>query len=587
MALIPESFIDEVVSRSDIESVVGEYVQLTKSSGSNKFGLCPFHNEKTPSFSVNTSKQIYYCFGCHKGGGVINFIMEADNVSYVEAVEKLALRAGLQMPEGPEDETGKHKKRILELNCDAAHFYVSMLGQPGGSRAVEYLRKRQLSPETVRNFGLGAAPAENNALYKAMKAKGYSDKELFDADLIRKGQYGYYDTFRDRLMFPIIDQSQQDKRRRVLGFSGRALSDDAKAKYLNSRDTLVYNKRKRIFGLNLAKVSKLPCFILTEGNIDVCMLHQAGFDSAVASLGTAFTEEQAKLLSNYGKDIIIAYDSDTAGQSAANKAINLFSKLGVKTRVLKMKDAKDPDEYIKKFGADAFRMLIDGSENPLDFNLNKLIAQYPDLSAAGARAEFLKEATRLAARIANPLEREVFCGKIAETGGVGKDTVLKEAERIRKYLINKSKKADNLNASGLDKSVQPADRRFTYGNPASAVAEEGIIRMIYLYPELINDPELPPPEDFSSDVLKKIYTAGTELLKRGAELTPNTIGKVIEPEEVSLFTSITVKPESSGTAAFGDYISRLRSIRQEAAVTDLRAIMEAERKKKAYITEGE
>ena len=306
---IPEAFLQELVERNDIVDVVGSYVRLTKRSGSNQFGLCPFHSEKTPSFSVSPDKQIYHCFGCGKGGGVINFIMEIESLTFPEAVEFLAKRVGMAMPEQEDNREAKKRRRMLELNRDAAKFFYSCLSGPNGGPAVDYMKKREITPATAKRFGLGYAPDTWDSLIKAMKELGYSEYELFDAGLVRKGKNGgHYDAFRSRLMFPVIDV-----RGDVIGFSGRILGE-GEPKYMNSPETLVFNKSRNLFALNLAKKSKSGHIILAEGNIDVVMMHQAGFDSAVASLGTSLTPEQARLISHYTREVIIAYDSDGAGK---------------------------------------------------------------------------------------------------------------------------------------------------------------------------------------------------------------------------------------------------------------------------------
>ena len=367
----PEKFITELVERSDIVDVVSGYVRLGKKSGANMFGLCPFHSEKTPSFSVSPDKQIYHCFGCGKGGGVINFVMEIENLSFPEAVEFLARRAGMPLPEQEDDAESRKRARLLNLNRDAARFYYEQLSTPAGQAARDYMARRRIGPATAKNFGIGFAPDSWDSLRKAMRAKGYSDFDMADAGLLKRGRSGgFYDTFRNRLMFPVIDV-----RGNVIGFSGRILGD-GEPKYMNSPETLVFNKSRNLFALNLAKKSKSGYIILSEGNIDVVSLHQAGFDSAVASLGTSLTAEQARLLSRYTKEVIIAYDNDGAGFKAAQRAIGILEKLDIKVRVLRMSGAKDPDEFIQNKGPDAFRLLLEASEDQMDYRLRNILEQY-------------------------------------------------------------------------------------------------------------------------------------------------------------------------------------------------------------------
>ena len=357
-----QDFLQELSDRNPIEDVVGEYVQFTKRSGQNLFGLCPFHSEKTPSFSVSPSKQIYHCFGCGKGGSVINFIMEIENLSFPEAVEFLARRAGMKVPEQQSDPGKPKRDRLYALNRDAARFFYEQLSTPAGAAAVDYMLRRGITPGTARRFGLGCAPESWDALCSAMKEKGYTERELYDAGLVRRGKKGgVYDAFRGRLMFPVIDV-----RGNVIAFSGRALGD-VEPKYLNSPETPVFSKSHNLFGLNLAKKSKSGYIILVEGNIDVVSLHQAGFDSAVASLGTSLTPEQARLISRFKQEVVIAYDADEAGKKAAQRAIGILEKLELKVRVLTVRGAKDPDEFIKAKGPEAFQNLLAESENHVEY----------------------------------------------------------------------------------------------------------------------------------------------------------------------------------------------------------------------------
>ena len=355
----PPSFIDELIARNPIEDVVGQYVTL-KRSGANMFGLCPFHGEKTASFSVAPDKGIYYCFGCHKGGGAINFMMELEGLSYPDAVRALAKRAGLEVPEDEQYQSRyRQQERLWALHKEAARFFHSQLYAPVGAAALQYALGRGMNKYILTTFGVGYAPDSWDSLVKAMSAKGYTKQELIDSGLVTVSQKNgnLFDRFRDRLMFPIIDT-----RGNVIAFGGRTVKKDADtAKYLNSPETLIFNKRKNLFGLNLAKKTKQNYLILVEGNIDVVALHQYGFDNAIASLGTSLTEEQAVLMSRYTENVVLIYDGDEAGQRATRRAIPMLEKAGIGVKVLQLKDAKDPDEYLKKFGADKFKLLLEGS----------------------------------------------------------------------------------------------------------------------------------------------------------------------------------------------------------------------------------
>ena len=574
-----ESFLTELVERNDIVDVVSGYVRLSKRSGSNMFGLCPFHSEKTPSFSVSPDKQIYHCFGCGKGGGVINFIMEIENLDFRDAVELLARRAGMQMPEEENDRESRKRARMLALNKDAARFFYEQLYSPAGREGIEYMKRRRIGRQTATNFGIGFAPDAWESLREAMKAKGYTDFEMFDAGLVRKGRNnGFYDTFRSRLMFPVIDV-----RGNVIGFSGRIIGD-GEPKYMNSPETLVFNKSRNLFALNLAKKSKSGYIILSEGNIDVVSLHQAGFDSAVASLGTSLTPEQARLISRYKSEVIIAYDSDAAGIKAAQRAIGILEKLDIKVKVLRMSGAKDPDEYIKLKGADAFRNLLEDSENQIDYRLNSVTAKY-DLSLDEQKVGFLKEATELVARLPGAVERQVYSMRVASLAGVAAEVVAGEVERRRKKILSGARRADAREQSRPERQMQPSEKSFRYENPGSATAEEGVIRLLYLEPELVNMPELPPPESFSAPVLGRIYSAMLERLRRGDSVSAATLGDTLSGEEISLLVSILQKPEllSRGEQTMRDYINKIRHETELAAgETDLRALADKLRERKGY-----
>ena len=576
----PENFIQELTERSDIVDVVGSYVALGKRSGANYFGLCPFHNERTPSFAVNPSGQFYHCFGCGKGGGVINFIMEIENLSYPDAVAFLAKRAGMQMPEDSFDRDAKKRSRLLAANRDAARWFYEQLVTPEGKRCTDYMAGRKISPPVAKRFGLGFAPEHSGAFLAAMRQKGYSDWELSDADLIRRGDHGFYSTFRNRLMFPIIDV-----RGNVIGFSGRALGD-AGAKYLNSKDTLVFNKGRNLFALNLAKKSKAGYIILSEGNIDIVALHQAGFDSAVASLGTSLTPEQARLISRYTNEVIIAYDNDGAGIKASQRAIGILERLDLKVRVLRMTGAKDPDEYIKTRGADAFRNLLEGSEDQVDYRLGTVTAKY-DLSQDDQKVAFLKEATALLATLPGAVEREVYAIRVAEQAGVGQDAVIREVERRRKQLLRKAARSEEQELNRPERMAQPADKQLRYRNPVSAAAEEGVIRLLYLEPSLVRESGLPEAAMFSSEALGRIYTILRQKIEEGGTVSVSSLSGSLSQEEMNLLVNILQKPEvlSNGRRALQDYIDRIREQHELEAggrETDLNALRDRLRERKGY-----
>ena len=575
----PEKFIDELVDRNDIVDVVSGYVRLSKRSGANQFGLCPFHSEKTPSFSVNQEKQIYHCFGCGKGGSVINFIMEIENLGYRDAVAFLARRAGMTMPEEQNDAESRKRARMLALNKDAARFFYEQLATPAGKRAGDYMAQRRISPATARNFGIGYAPDSWDSLEKAMRQKGYTDFELADAGLVRRGKSGgFYDTFRNRLMFPVIDV-----RGNVIGFSGRILGD-GEPKYMNSPETLVFNKSRNLFALNLAKKSKSGYIILSEGNIDVVSLHQAGFDSAVASLGTSLTPEQARLLSRYTNQVIIAYDNDGAGLKASQRAITILEKLDVKVKVLRLTGAKDPDEFIKAKGPEAFRKLLEGSENQVDYRLRGVTEKY-DLSVDEQKVEFLKEATDLVARLPGLVERQVYAMRVASLAGVAEELITQEVERRRKRLVNRAYREEERRQTQPERQSQPPEKELRYDDPVSARAEEGMIRLLSLEPELGARPGLPEAERFSSPALARIYEVLRGRIARHESVSSASLGEELSGAEMSLLVRIQQEPVDfgKGDRALQDYIKiiqdRCQQRTEKDAPLDLRALAERQREK--------
>ena len=574
---IPERFLDELTERSDIVDVVSQYVRLTKKSGANLFGLCPFHSEKTPSFSVSPDKQIYHCFGCGKGGGVINFIMEIENLSFQDAVAFLARRANMAMPQEADSAESSRRKRLLELNRDAARFFHARLVDPTGLPAQNYVNRRGISPAMVRTFGLGFAPDSWNALTDAMEAKGYTKQELFDAGLMKRGRNGGgYDTFRNRLMFPVIDV-----RGSVIGFSGRILGD-GEPKYLNSPETPVFSKSHNLFALNLAKKSKSGYIILTEGNIDVVSLHQAGFDSAVASLGTSLTPEQARLISRYTGEVVLCYDSDEAGKKAAARGIGILEKLDLKVRVLTLPGAKDPDEYIKKNGPDAFRNLLESSANQVEYRLKTVEEQHPPNTDEG-RVDYMKAATDLLASLPNAVEREVYAARVADRLGVSRQAVLSEVDRQRRQRLAAARKRQARETTRPGLTAQPVQRGIRYDDPRSARAEEGLIRLLYLDPGLARGKDLPAPERFSSPLLGRFYAELLGRVRAGERISMAVLAGQFTPEEMSHFTAVVDGTEdlSNGARAMDDYIRIIVGSGQEQD-EDLRALAEQYRKTKSY-----
>ena len=572
----PEQFLQELSDRNDIVDVVSSYVRLTKKSGTNLFGLCPFHSEKTPSFSVSSDKQIYHCFGCGKGGSVINFIMEIENLSFPEAVEFLARRAGMQVPEETRnDPQARRREQLLALNKDAARFFYGCFRAPGGAPAQEYAMRRELSPATVKKFGLGFAPDTWDSLVNAMKQKGYSEGLMLQAGLVRKGKNsGVYDTFRNRLMFPVFDV-----RGNVIGFSGRILGD-GEPKYMNSPETPVFSKSRNLFAMNLAKKTKLGYVILCEGNVDVVSMHQAGFDNAVASLGTSLTPEQARLISRYVNEVVIAYDNDGAGQKATQRAISILEKLDLKVRVLTMEGAKDPDEFIKTKGADAFRNLLAKSEDHVDYSLRNLQSQF-DLSSPESKLNYLKEAEAFIAGFSGRAERELYAMRVAETVGVSADAVCQDVERLRKSREGRDKRQAEKQEMNL--AGRSPVKTIRYENTRRAMAEEGVIRLLYRDPQLFDN--VPPlsPEEFSVPALGNMYRVLSA--QSGGAPSMATLSGSLSADEIALLTILLQKPETTanGHKALSDYIEIMQTERQaQEQSDDLLSLAKNLRKKKGY-----
>lgn len=547
-----DSFIQEVCERNDIVDVVSGYVSLPKRTGANLFGLCPFHSEKTPSFSVNPSRQIYHCFGCGKGGGVINFMMEIENLTFPEAVEALAKRANMTIPAEEQSEEGKKRARMLALNKEAARFFYSQLKTEAGKPAIQYMEKRQMDAQTIKKFGLGYAPDTWDSLRNAMKAQGFNDFEMHEAGLVKKGRKGgFYDTFRNRLMFPVFDAKGN-----VIGFSGRILGD-GEPKYLNSPETLVFNKSRNLFGLNLAKKTKADYLILVEGNVDVFSLHQAGFDSAVASLGTSLTGEQARIMSNYKKEVIIAYDNDAAGQKAAQRAIKLLEQLDMNVRILQMEGAKDPDEFIKKKGRDAFQNLLDRSEGQIEYRMKKIMEQY-DLKEPEQKVSFLNDATDMLAELPNRMASEVYAGRLAAETGISKDVLMNEVEQKRRRKKRSFQRREEKNMHPV-RSAQPTKREYHYDDIRSARAEEGILRLVARDSSVLQFRLQPKEEEFSSPELKGIFIIMKKLAAEGRDITTASLSGALNADQMGLLSSIESKPEAmqNSEKAWNDYTNTI------------------------------
>ncbi len=560
----PASFIDELVARNPIEDVVGQYVSL-KRAGANMFGLCPFHGEKTASFSVAPDKGIYYCFGCHKGGGVINFQMEVEGMSYPDAVRALAKRVGMEVPEDEQYQSRyRQQERLWALHKEAARFFHAQLYSPVGKQALEYALGRGMSRGILTTFGVGYAPDSWDSLVKAMRAKGYTDEELKESGLVTVSQKNgnLFDRFRDRLMFPIIDV-----RGNVIAFGGRILKSDSEAaKYLNSPESPIFNKRKNLFGLNLAKKSKENSLILVEGNIDVVALHQYGFDNAVASLGTSLTEEQAALITRYAEQVILIYDGDKAGQNATQRAIPILEKAGLQVKVLQLQDAKDPDEFLKKFGADKFKLLLEGSSNRVEYQINAILRKY-DIRIDDQKVKFLQEAADLISGLSSSVQREVYSHRVAEAAKISDAAMRMEVERAFKRRISRQKKQQEKIDLAPAKALQPKSRTIRYDNMKSAMAEENILSQILREPAMLAQAKDLKPEHFSSELLGRVYGQLLQRSQQGLEVSLSVLAD-LTGEEMSHITGIFQRQQGPvSEQAFADCIRTVRSEHQAAAVT--------------------
>ena len=571
--MFSQSFLDELIARNDIVDVVGSYVALTPKGGSY-WGCCPFHNEKTPSFHVLQDKQFYHCFGCKKGGGVINFIMEIENLSYPDAIRFLAKRVNMEVPEDRESaDADRLRKRLLALNRDAARWYYDVLQSPDGAAVRAYLDKRAISRKIAVRFGMGASPDSWDALLRTMTGRGYTKQELLTAGLIVANKSGgFYDKFRNRLMLPVIDV-----RGDVVGFGSRVI-DKSEPKYMNSTETPVYSKRRVLYGLNLAKKTKRPNMILCEGNLDVVTLHQAGFDNAVASMGTALTVEQTRLLSRFTKELVLCYDNDNAGQLATQRALELLNNSEFTIKVLKLPNRlvdgkyvkQDADDFIKNHGAAAFENLLSGSENGVEFRMAQIAGKY-DLTSDEGRIGYAGEMAEELCKLENAVERDVYTNRAAQTAGLSPEAMRMEVQRAFKRRINRDRRVQERQELNLSRTLQPTERAIRYDDLRSAMAEEGVIRLLMQDDGLF--PAEPPlrEEEFSSPLLGRIYS---ELWRCRGGSSMAALSAALTPEEMSHLTTLLQKPESAANAhqALTDYI---RIIREECAKRSGRSAMDA------------
>ena len=567
---LPDNFIREVIDRTDIEELIGRYVTLKRGGSNNLLGLCPFHSEKTPSFTVTPAKKMFYCFGCHAGGDAITFVRLAENLDYVDAVEFLANRAGLQMPRGtddPREERGISRKRVLEMNLDAAKFFRACLFDPElGAPGMEYLKgKRRLSDATIKHFGLGCAPADFGMLTDHMHRLGYTDEELQVGFLCGKSQKTgrSYDYFRGRVMFPIIDTVGN-----IVAFGGRVL-DDSKPKYLNTSDTPAFRKSNHLFALNFAKSCCAERMILCEGYMDVIALHAAGFEFAVATLGTAITPNHARIFSKYTKQVIITYDSDEAGQNAANKAMRILGEVGMDVRVLKLDGAKDPDEYIVKFGADKFRRALDGSRTGFDYKMDNILARY-DLSVSSDRIRASGELCELIAGYQAPVERAVYIDQISKKLNLTPEVLQNTVEKLRGKQLAQLRERQGREAQNSVKNFGDRINPDAAKDPRAAAAEESVLGLLLIFPEyreeIASGREALTDADFATEFNRHVFDAILRGHRQEGGFLFERLGEEFSPEEMGRIRSMEVARQNltqNGPGAFRSAVAGLRSLREE------------------------
>ncbi len=580
---ITEEFKQELKARTDIADVISSYVQLKK-SGRNLVGLCPFHNERSPSFSVSRENGFFYCFGCGAGGDVITFIKKIENLDYVDAVKLLADRAGLTVPEdAASDGMGHLKTRIYEANREAARFYHRNLYAPQGRQALRYLRDRGLTEKTIIHFGLGYSPSDRFELVNHLSAKGFSNNEMIQANLANQSKKNNpFDRFSDRVMFPIIDL-----RGNVIGFGGRIMSD-IKPKYLNTSDTPVFNKSRNLFALNFAKNKAGGQLILVEGYMDVIALHQAGFENAVATLGTSLTEEQAMMIKRYCDEVVICYDADEAGQKATQRAIGILRPTGIKIKILTVPNGKDPDEFIKSHGQQGsarFRMLLEKSGNDTEYRIMKLRSGY-NTDVPEQKVEFATKAAELIATLDNPVEQDVYIGRLSQELAIEKTALKRLVEKNNRRTYREHQKTEQRQAQENMNGVKDRLNKEKHFNLRAANAEEAIISiMIYDPDTAIKIARELNADTFVTGFNKHIYEILKRRIEQGREISAEDISGDFSDDEMGRISGMMMSHprEKSPDSAAREYIEILKEQSSkltpaQAAEADNDTIMEQLRK---------
>lgn len=589
---IPREVVEAIKDRCDIVDLIGSYVTLRR-AGSNYNGPCPFHSEKTPSFTVFPDSQSFFCFGCEAGGDAFTFIMRSENLDYPNAIEFLAKRTGVDIPRSAEEERrGLSRKRVYEMNLIAARFFRECLFDPViGREGMAYLQdKRGLSIPIIRRFGLGFAPNEFGALTDILKKNGFTVEEMKEAFLCgvsqKNGRSYTYDYFRNRIMFPVIDTTGN-----VVAFSGRDVGGESKAKYLNSSDTPGFQKRKHLYALNFAKNHCAEELILCEGNMDVVALHAAGFENAVASLGTALTDDHARIMAKYTKQVILAYDSDEAGQRAAHRAMGIFAKVGLDVRILQMKDAKDPDEFIKKFGADRFRQLLKKSSTGFDFKLQTVLSRH-DITQPDEKIKAAAELCEIIARVYSSAEREVYIHAVSDKLGISTDSLKGDVERDRARQAKAGRQQDSrqaqLAAMNLGDRINPE----AAGSVQAAAAEETIIGLLLLYAEhrtAVRKGVVALTSDaFVTTFNRRAFEAIMALEESEGGYDFSLLGEYFTPDEMGRLAKLEQKRRvlnENGTAVLRGAVETLaeakekKAVKEAATMDGLQMLLDGKRKK--------
>ncbi len=548
---LSDNFINELKMKADIGDVISDYVSL-KRRGRTLVGLCPFHSEKTASFTVYPESQSFYCFGCRAGGDVIGFVRKIENLDYIDAVKKLAQRTGVQMPDdGYDDTMAKRRRNILAMNREAARFFNNYLNSPEGKVGMDYFLQRGMRPNTIKKFGLGFAPDSWDMLLKYLKEKGFYVSDMEAAGLVKRSQKGtYYDFFRNRVMFPIIDV-----RGNVIAFGGRVM-DNSKPKYINTPDTLVYKKTNELFAMNFAKDSGEEAYIHCEGYMDAISMHQAGFKNAVAGCGTALTAEQVRLLSRYTNEIILAYDMDEAGREAVNSAIELISKAGMKVRIPLLKGGKDPDEIIRNRGRDAFAEMLNTSPNEVEYALLNLRARH-DVQTTQGKIDFINDSIRVLAKC-RPVEQDIYVSRLAEELGVEKRSIRMQLTDYTRKTAYQSRKKENRNA--IQESMRRT-RKESYdasSTTAKLRAESRMLGLLMLHTSLGRYLEGFDGACITPGLHKKAYDLLTQRIEQGMEVDLINISSALSQEETDRL---------SGYLAYASQISNVQEEFRDCLVT--------------------